>query len=76
MCKNVRRVREAVPPCYLVENVENSTFFAGFEVFAQRGSLKNPKKLIVPEGHDYVWQFEGYDLHVGALHFISSQRFL
>lgn len=49
MCKNVRRVREAVPPCDLVEN---STFFAGFEVFAQRGSLKNPKKLIVHD--DYV----------------------
>ena len=46
MCKNVRRVREAAPPSDLVEN---STFFAGFEVFVWRGSLKNPKKLISTE---------------------------
>ena len=58
MCKNARRVREAVPPSDLVEN---STFFDGFEVCVVlwRGSLKNPKKLIVPLRHDYVWQFEG-----------------
>ena len=71
--KSVRRVREAVPPRDLLEN---STFFAGFGVFAQRGSLKNPKKLIVTERHDYVWQFEGYLIKGRSIKWISQCEIL
>ena len=45
--------------CSLATLLKTAPFDAEFEVFVWRGSLKNPKKLIVPFRHDYVWQFEG-----------------
>ena len=47
--------------CSLATLLKTAPFDAEFEVFVAlwRGSLKNPKKLIVPLRHDYVWQFEG-----------------
>ena len=46
--------------CSLATLLKTAPFDAEFEVFVWRGSLKNPKKLIVPLRHDYVWQFEGF----------------
>ena len=46
--------------CPLATLLKTAPFDAAFEVFVWRGSMKNPKKLIVPLRHDYVRQFEGY----------------
>ena len=47
-------------PCAVVTFLKAQTFHPEFEVFVWRGSLKNPKKLIVPLRHDYVWQYENF----------------
>ena len=47
--------------CSLATLLKTAPLDAEFEVFVWRGSLKNPKKLIVPLKHDSVWQFEGHE---------------